>query len=300
MKMHRISIAFLAIAIVGFTFFIPASVRAEGNINVLWDGCAYDINERGQIVGSKLISSLSDHRNAVLWDKGELITLWDDGEAKAINDRGQVVGNKSNSLGDNPDAVMWDKGELITLWEDGVANAINERGQVAGNKWTNGLGHDWAVVLWDKGELITLWEGKANDINDPGQVVGSVVTKWGDLPGIWDNGELTTLAGIIKSGGDGATAINNKGQVVGINNVGQKWLWYKTGHSTVLSIGMFSFYPIDINEQGQILGSEAMLWDKGDQSVLWEGNAYSMNNQSQVVGAIYVDGKPKAVLWQKK
>ncbi|MFC1917842.1 hypothetical protein ACFLXH_04240 [Chloroflexota bacterium] len=88
------------------------------------------INDPGQIVGQ-------DSGAAVMWDNGEMVTLWENGEANAINNRGQVVGQDSGA------AVMWDKGKMITLWENGEAKAINNRGQVVGQD-------AGAAVMWEK------------------------------------------------------------------------------------------------------------------------------------------------------
>lgn len=99
---------------------------------------AYDINKRGQIVGT------SD--GPVLWEDGVLTALERpagtfDGGALGINDRGQIVGylrsSESNTL---HVAVLWSDGEVVTLPtppntfvpNDTFATDINNRGDIIG------------------------------------------------------------------------------------------------------------------------------------------------------------------------
>jgi uncharacterized membrane protein len=291
------SSAVLLILIVALSFVTTGSATAEGSITVLWDGYVYDINNQGQVVGREF------PYNAVMWDNGELITLWELGEAQAINERGQVVGRRF--LTDHWGIVLWDNGEMVTVTEaasydeDVWAAGINNRGQVVG--WTyDRRSRQSTAWLWEKGELITLWElGQARAINDRGQVVG---TKSGAGHVLWDKGEITPLG---FAAGIGPTAINNRGQVVGLYGHGSTYLW---DNGEVITL---PFTPFDINDRGQVVGQlhgsesyQAVLWDKGELTVLWEGpaspsQAGDINNRGQVAGTTSEGSTWKVVLWEK-
>jgi uncharacterized membrane protein len=221
---------------------------------------------------------------------GSITELWD-GHANGINARGQVVGQDINSGA----AVMWNKGKITTLWENGAANAINARGQVVGKDINSG-----AAVMWYKGEVTTLWEnGKAKAINNKGQVAGISEVHWKSLiwyiPIIWHEGELTQL-GLVKTGADSPVGINNRGQVVGALNTPIGWLWDEPVLQTL------PFWACDINNRGQVVGykttsGEALIWDEGEVTVLWQGTAHAINNRGQVVGQDAASGD--AVMWYK-
>ena len=260
---------------------------------------------------------------------GSITELWD-GHANGINARGQVVGQDINSGA----AVMWDKGKITTLWESGAANAINAKGQAVGQDINSG-----AAVMWYKGEVTTLWEkGKAKAINNLGQVAGILKFVWKDfvwyIPTIWYEGELKKL-GLVKTGADSPVGINNEVQVVGALATTYGWLWDEPVLQTL------PFWACDINNRGQVVGhnttsGEAVIWDEGEVTTLWQGTAHAINNRGQVVGhnttsgeavmrdkgkittlwengaakainekgqvagEIYTGGNPKAVLWEKR
>jgi probable HAF family extracellular repeat protein len=101
---------------------------------------AWDINDRGQVVGSGA-------GGAVMWEKGVLTPLGVNGVAHAINNLGQVVG--SGWFDGELHAFLWEKGVMTDLGampgEISQAWGISESGLVVG--WGQGAGTNYAV-LW--------------------------------------------------------------------------------------------------------------------------------------------------------
>jgi probable HAF family extracellular repeat protein len=166
---------------------------------------AYDINERGQVVG---VSTTSTGVHAVIWENGtitDLGTLPGDNysEARGINERGQIMG-------------------LSGMWDDdchaGECNAV---------LWENG-------AITDLGMPITYF-AEHYGINNRGQIVFASVQEY--IPGwpgfnraiLWDNGTITDLGALAAPGSGMSTAfgINDRGQIVGgaVDADGNAALW---------------------------------------------------------------------------
>ena len=155
-----------------------------------------------------------------LWRDGVMNPLptlgGNNGQASDINNRGEVIGFTENSTPDptclppqvlHDEPAIWNNGKVQELPTfpgdpDGAANAINDAGQVllpTGNCTSLGppSGHDSLLrhgTLTDFGSL----GGSplaANDINNKGQVVGTLVDSNGnDLEAfLWQNGMATGL-----------------------------------------------------------------------------------------------------------
>ena len=167
----------------------------------------YDLNEKGQIVGSWRTSA--GKWRAFLWQNGKLtdlgllpdlpsIGISDAGtpfpggppdleEATSINDRGQIVGYGMVLSGsDCPHGFLWQQGHLRDLGTLSGATgctrpaAINNRGQVVGLSTNpDGIEHPF---VWQNGKLSELpslggERGAAVAINARGQIVGSSTTR---------------------------------------------------------------------------------------------------------------------------
>lgn len=115
---------------------------------------AFDINDRGDVVGFSKGSDGIDH--AVLWSRGQLIDLGT-GRATSINSRRAIVG-----WGSGPDYLLWTPDGSGWLATDlGIAKSfkgqsvkINERGEIAGSssEFDPVSGYD-SVFFWKDGQL---------------------------------------------------------------------------------------------------------------------------------------------------
>lgn len=202
----------------------------------------------------------------------------------------------------------WENGVMSALptlgGNNGYATGVNNRGQVVG--WAENATHDPTCV--------------------PPQVLQFEAVIWG--PRLGQLQELPPLAGDL----DGAaTAINNKGQVVGIsgtcdNAVGEftaahALLWDNGKPINIGNLGGVAWNtPTAINNQGQVVGFSdlpgdesgapnyhAFLWTKAhgiqDLGTL-PGDVYSaafgINEQGQIVGQSISAGfaSSRAFIWQ--
>ena len=212
--------------------------RSTGMTEIPTLSGANAINNAGLVVGS------SGNR-AALWNPStgttDLGTLpgKDSSSASDINDTGLVVG----SSGDR--AFLWNKStgmlDLGTLpgKSSSSAAAINNLGQVVGASSNSNEFMSSRAFLWsettgtiDLGTLPSqvpddpdFSESYAADINDAGQVVGSSYSAFSPTAFIWSKstGIVDLNALIDPDSGwrlDVATAINNRGQIVGYSRFG--------------------------------------------------------------------------------
>jgi len=262
------------------------------------DTVPFCINNRDQVVGRS--TPLGERNHAVLWDHGVIDTLGElagdnSSAALAINDRGQAVGYSRKPLAEGNDrhAALWYKGAVSQLpplpgggvYDEGLG--INEKGEIVGFSGpASGLEH---IALWDRGgvhDLGTLggdW-GEAIANNNKGEIVGLSVTASGDLePFLWKNGVLTDLGVLPGDEGGGAVDINNQGQVVGSSGI-------------VLVNG----------NAGNIFTSHALLWENGLmidlQTKIPAGSGWTItsasgiNERGEIVAQGVINGNLRAVL----
>lgn len=251
---------------------------------------ASGINNSGQVAGTaRIAGDLYSHAfitgtNGIgMSDLGTLGGLYSG--ATSINDSGQVVGGSYTSDGSYHPFItgtngvgMTDLGSLGGSW--GIAFDINTSGQVVGYSSTNNNGNYRAFItgpngvdMTDLGTLKGYRYSYAEDINDSGQVTGMSYSTSLDHSTLYyrsfitgpdgtDMTDLGTLGGPISH----PTDINDFGQVIGTSRIDDNpdhnhaFLYTDGGMidlsllDPVIAAGWIELIPIDINNNGQIVG----------------------------------------------
>jgi len=290
---------------------------------------ASSINNRGWITGfSNLTGDATQH--ATLWLNGSPLDLGTLGGPNSSvswpvkNERGQIVGIAETSAKD-PLGERWSCAAFFPtatghtclgfVWQNGVMTALPTLG--GNNGYATGANNRGQVVGWAE-----------NTNHDPTCVAPQVLqfraVLWGPKDGQIQ--ELSPLPGDTTSA---ATAINDKGQVVGISGICDRAVGrFSAAHAvlwqngTVTDIGNLGGVawntPAAINNQGQVAGFSdlpgdqsgapnfhAFLWTKSggiqDLGTL-PGDVFSLafgiNDRGQVVGQSIGAGGSRAFLWQ--
>jgi probable HAF family extracellular repeat protein len=185
---------------------------------------AYDMNDKGQVVGSATVLGQST-TEAFVWDKGsftELGTLGGSSSvATKINNHGQVVGY-SQIAGDTAvHAFIWERGLMTDLgtMEGGSSRAfgINDKGEVVGL-----TSHKYSAPLpfiWRKGVMIWMLQGQVSDlafysitdISDAGHVVGYRSDLGDSYAFVWRDGVDIDVGGGLTY----AMSVNSSGVIAG-------------------------------------------------------------------------------------
>ena len=181
-----------------------AFIYRDGAMRDLGPGCALAVNDRGIAAGRAGGGEL------VVWLESDIAHLGVRGTIGGINNANVVVGSYAQGTGTR--AFRFANGALDTLMDDSAssANAINARGEIAG---TSSAG----AFTWRDGAMNMLGtlggnRSDAKGINDSSQVVGLATDEHGQpLSFLYDGG----MKALEAPGYSGATAINNRGQIVG-------------------------------------------------------------------------------------
>lgn len=256
-------------------------LRVGGEFRYLegFAGEASRVSEAGAVVGTGR-ESLSGSF-AYLWQEGRTTRLpvpqgFFTSTGFGINGRGDAVGSGARP-GAPSVALLWSGGtvrSLAPLVPGGLAAAvaINNAGVVLGT--AQGSDGELHAVLWRNGRVVDLGPSTGgtympSDLNERGQVVGSMD---GDLlvrAFLWENGRMKDLTppGMMAS----AAAINDSGQVVGevspLEGTGRPVLW-DGGRVLYLDellpadAGLRLTHALDINNHGWILGLATLADDK--------------------------------------
>lgn len=188
---------------------------------------AYALNNRDQVAGG---TTPSRYGRGYLWEGGTTREIIGRGAVgMAINDAGQVAARVE--VGIDGYAVRFDlaTGQSTPLdqpgFPDGRPQAINSAGQIVGSAYT---GRGVQPVLWRDGTVIALSDpaalpntfGTASDINDAGQIVGTLAPpQAAGRALLWEGGQQFDLNALIPADSGwtltAAGGINNAGQIVG-------------------------------------------------------------------------------------
>lgn len=251
---------------------------------------AFDLNESGQVLLSNPDPPSAGGGGAAVWTDGQLTTIPvpRDAQRLEVNDlseSGQVVGNtyfwQTIIPGVPPIGYgrirpfIWRDGSMTRLDTGATARHVNAAGQITiapstGSPWPENEG--W---VWRNGSIQPLGFHPA-DINDRGQVVGN-----SDAGAhLWHNGQATDL-GSLGGGETWALGLNERGQVIGWSRTGggeiHGFAW-TSGH--MLDLGPAAnegdvrarFPPVDINDQGQVIGYDAgeLAVEDDVRAILWQ------------------------------
>lgn len=170
-------------------------------------GVAYDINDRGQVVGTT-------DAGAFLWYRGAMTPLRASGSvlssAHGINNRGQIVGTYVNPHGE-AHGYLWQRGRITDLGAIAPVD-VNDRGEILADRWVEGTGY--RACLWRHGRVTDLGIRMAVAINNQGWIVGLNSTAYATRAVLWRSGTLTELP-TLGGRSNWAQAINDRGQVLG-------------------------------------------------------------------------------------
>jgi probable HAF family extracellular repeat protein len=185
----------------------------------MWNGrpfTATSLNNRGQIVGSGLVSEEPFMSRALLWQDGRFRDLGlPSGASFAgafdLNEKGLVVGSVDRR------AVLWEDGRVVDLGIEGlttIAYGVNSHGDVVGVSLSESGA--WNAFLWQDGAP-SLLEGlsdvttEAYAINDRSVIVGVSAAN----AVLWKDGAIVRLGSFSRGLSSWARDINARGQVAG-------------------------------------------------------------------------------------
>lgn len=215
----------------------------------------------------------------------------------ALNNAGVVVGC-ADVAGSGTHAFVYQAGAIRDLGTGGdsaggnsCALAVNDQGTIAGRAATGEL------VEWTHGTVVHLGvKGKVTDINGAGVVVGSVNDGAVTHAFMYGDGVVTDLGnlGTDASASSSASAINDRGQIVGNSN-DHAFLYEHGAMRDLGTLGGTSSSAKGIDERGDIVGMAAdargtptPFQYSGTMQALPAATysaAIAINNRGQVIGS---------------
>jgi len=332
---------------------LAVAVRLDAQDQQGSDGPAlYRVINLGNPIGGS--SSAGNAMNNLGWSMGVANLPGDTTQHAELWLRGLHL--DLGTLGGPNSAVIFanhsDSGQIVGISETADIDPLMETWSCAAAFFLTVTHHICLGFVWQNGVMTALptlggYNGVASSANNLGQVVGWAETAINDptcvLPQvqqfeavIWGPGkdQIQQLSPLGEDPDSAATAINDKGQVVGISGICQNAvgafsakhavLWQDGQPTDLGNIGGHGWNtPTFINNQGQIVGFanasgdlvhgqlalkfHAFLWtkDRGMRDLgTLSGDAISealgINEAGQVVGVSYGPGfsHPRAFLWQ--
>jgi probable HAF family extracellular repeat protein len=347
----RITIAMVSIALLGSVAAGPGDASSAGQpggppsyaVTELpslggASSAGFSINDRGWVAGRSNLAG-NRLRHATLWRNGSLIDLGTLGDPEnrnsavrwpVKNKRGLITGISQTDEPD-PNLENWSCSAFFPA-------ATGTGYQCLGFKWEHGvmtplgtLGgtHGFAAGSNDAGLIVGWAENTVRDTKcEPPQVLQFKPVVWGP-----NDGPIRELPLLSGDSSGAATAINDRGQIVGISGICDQAvgrftakhavLWQRDGEVIDIgSLGGVAWHtPNAINLHGDIVGfsnfsaadggdyhPHAFLWtsddgirDLGTLPAPFDDNsdAWGINRWGQVVGrSCDADGNCHAFLWQ--
>lgn len=279
---------------------------------------AHGINDRGWVSGSATLSG-DQEAHAFLRRDGNPIDLGTLGGPNSdvgftpFSETGTVVGDAETTTPDPYGTdfcfhgtqltclpVIFQNGAIRSLptlgGSNGVANQMNRRGQIAGVAENNSLGPpcfapgnvlEFKPVVYKQRRIHELPtfpgdpDGVALSINDGGQIIGFSFNCDDFHALLWQNGIATDLGNLGGTSSNNASAINNRGEVVGVsglpdNATAHAFLWRKgrmTDLRTIPGDADFASVAVGINDREQVVGQSCDAADDFCRAFLWQNGS---------------------------
>lgn len=243
---------------------------------------------------------------------------WYMSDGAAINEQGNVAGRCQDP---NNAAFIWRNGQkerlTSSIYPDEWTAGINKHDQIAYIDYQSRRSYLWQEGISNRIGDDNTWGVWAGDINDNGQVVGTLQPQTGDVHSfLWENGRMTD---ITNSGGAGRQAygINNAGQVTGYkqgsDGLYHAYIWQNGSTEELQNLYDGDGIGYDINYNGSVVGftkknnnTHACYWNGSEiidlDPIHSESIANAINDNSQIVGHYWiVEGTTRvtrAFLWE--